>query len=95
MSAHSPGPWRHVTTHPAEPNLVVDANGEYVVRHCVAGGRGLVIDETDARLIAAAPALLEALKTLLGQVHADCLREGEEVAVEAAEALIARVEAGG
>jgi hypothetical protein len=50
--------------------------------------------DANKRLIAAAPELLAALKVLLDQVHPDCLREGEEIAVDAAYDLIARVEGG-
>lgn len=46
----------------------------------------------DRRLIAAAPELLAALKVLLNQVHADCLREGEEAAVDGAYGLVERIE---
>jgi hypothetical protein len=87
MATHSPGPWQahKVLGH----HEIVAADGTRVGRSfgwqdddCAANGR----------LIAAAPELLATVKRLLGQVHADCLREGEEAAVEAAESLVASLD---
>jgi hypothetical protein len=92
MSKHSPGPWRYSKRFelgafgiPRDAWNVEcgEAGGDDEDRPCIAYG------EPNARLIAAAPELLTALKKLL-----DCLREDEEVAVNAAEAIIARIEGG-
>ena len=59
MSRHTPGPW-HV--HVARKwHHVKAANGDYVME---GNYRGVVRQHKDARLIAAAPMLLEALKRL-------------------------------
>lgn len=55
--AHSPGPWRV-----GEPWQVIDAEGEEVA-DATAG------TETDARLIAAAPELLEALRDMVLRIR--------------------------
>ena len=60
MSAHTPGPWRVIETHllPHDGDHVADmSNGLMVVANAKLGA-----PLADARLIAAAPKLLEALK---------------------------------
>lgn len=64
MSKHTPGPWNAVNTgkhwnNPSIDNWVITFNedGEQIVDH--------VYEEADARLIAAAPDLLDALRDAL------------------------------
>lgn len=60
MSAHSPGPWRYERSGESNYMLIFCSNDEYW--NSALWGYG---GEADARLIAAAPDLLEALTTLL------------------------------
>lgn len=73
MSAHTPGPWKaHRTTHARSglPEFEIhwSADGE-----CVAE---IVHGEADARLIALAPEMLEALKDAYPHIENDALRSG-------------------
>lgn len=75
MSAHTPAPWRVIETNllPHEGDHVADmSNGLMVVPFCKLGD-----PLADARLIAAAPDLLEACKGLMLQFaafQAECFR---------------------
>lgn len=60
MSAHTPGPWRAIDTRVYFPNL----QGGFDIRDCPA-------PHANARLIAAAPDMLEALKDLQA-IRAQC-----------------------
>jgi hypothetical protein len=77
MSAHSPGPWRWAERD--GDDCLLDAAGEEVI----AGERACL--SADARLIAAAPELLEALRGVL-------LRPLAQEPIAAACALIRRIE---
>jgi hypothetical protein len=94
MSKHTPGPWDIYFN--AQDDLVIrkmfpDGQESHVVAHCHSGF-------DNARLIAAAPDLLDALKSLLwyvGQLEmlvysADDAGEHEEVAKASAAMLKAR-----
>lgn len=64
MSAqHTPGPWS-VERHPHSGHPLVAGEGEYVVADCGNGEIETASEEANARLIAAAPELLEALISL-------------------------------
>ena len=87
MSAHTPGPWFWADNVPDAPphyRMIVDADGATV---CDPSPMG----EADARLMAAAPALLEALQALVGEAdlgeldHDDETRELIERARDAIE----------
>jgi hypothetical protein len=86
---HTPGPWK-ATADPYS-DVVVDAAG---VELCVMVGSGPQAD--NARLIAAAPELLEALRDLV-QLEADGRAESESAIEywERARAAIAKAEGGG
>ena len=76
-ASHTPGPW-HVSEGNIRPALVYAANG-YLVADCNTMQEA---KEANARLIAAAPKLLEALRDLLGDSPAvqggDCQWCGRE-----------------
>lgn len=77
MSKHTPGPWVVSRRDPARFQVAtVELFGIYS-RHPESGGAEVGEPEADARLIAAAPQLLEALEDLLGQVKAFCEQYGE------------------
>jgi hypothetical protein len=68
---HTPGPW---TVHPASPRKVIDTTGT-VIASC---GRVEKVPDSiyanylaNARLIAAAPELLEACKQMVGMMEAE------------------------
>jgi hypothetical protein len=95
MTAHSPGPWRVVVGRLIDEYVeVLDANGRAVVEGGAEGDQGWIrghveITEADARLIAAAPELLAALKEGLYEMnHPD----DECPVCETARALIRRIE---
>ena len=69
MSKHTPGPWELWGT--ASPSQVIAAENYFVAQTL---GRN---DEANARLIAAAPDLLDALKDLKAQVETFCAQFGE------------------
>lgn len=74
---HSPGPWKVVNNfkcHDADGTAIVDANGELVIgAYSDCWSRSVdgvcVIDRDDAHLIAAAPRMLELLRSLAGEWH--------------------------
>lgn len=72
---HTPGPWRVAPASDyRDADLNVDANTRAFI--CAAGTRGDVEAEANAKLIASAPSLLEALNGLckaLGKLPADTL----------------------
>ena len=92
---HTPGPWHLGQDRNYEAALVAE-NGETVARAAWTGGSGceLEIDKAaDARLIAAAPELLEALEAARDTLKAhqmDYADSGYLTAIEDAEAAIAR-----
>lgn len=73
---HTPGPWKVITN-----NLVRDSHG-----NCIHGDSSFIRNEANARLIAAAPELLELVKYSL-----DCLVDDKKTAEEFKK-LIAKVE---
>lgn len=86
MSAHSPGPWRLHRDWDTWP-FVLDANGDDVAEVC--GDRSE--RERAGRLIAAAPELLEALKSAVDALDRFKVSGG---GVDEWRALIAMVEGG-
>ncbi len=64
MSAHTPGPWGIVFNW--KSRKVISSNGGTI---CSDWGYPFELKEADARLIAAAPELLEALKRLVENIH--------------------------
>lgn len=100
MSKHTPGPWEPIT----------DKHGEVVVYEAVTRANldickmgGNTNDGANARLIAAAPDLLEALKGLLAVAPSKApaaglivgIEEKHKAAIAGARAAIARAEGGG
>ena len=67
MSKHTPGPWRAVPNAPGISDTVIDS-GRMVVADVISRKS---TDElrANARLIAAAPELLEALQTCMAALH--------------------------
>lgn len=88
MSAHTPGPW----------SFVQSGTGDFPVWNVRIGTRGLITlpatadmetMDADARLIAAAPELLEALQKIVAESDAD---EWNGVSTSKARAAIAKAE---
>lgn len=100
MSKQSPAPWSYKKDEWEDGFIILDSDGESVTETgcgcCSPSGVGVWL-ECDARLIAAAPDLLEALKLLL-ENHTQLVNFGDcgnwdvegEPAVIAARAAIAR-----
>lgn len=92
MSKHTPGTWQAINwTYHSTSTVVVDdpsvVTGKRVIAECAT--------EEDARLIAAAPDLLEALQTLLEEGEfTDYPNTKQWQAVQAARAAIAKVKGG-
>lgn len=90
MSAHTPGPWRRQIVAPTfEHTAIQTEDGKKSIARVFSRG-------TDARLIAAAPELLEALEALMSQTiamderYGVALSEGEHEAALLARAAIAK-----
>jgi hypothetical protein len=86
MSKHTPKPWCLYGEYGGEHEIVSVSGGErsYVAR---------AMDQDDARLIAAAPDLIEALKMCVAQLRADEPDYGKEAdAIHAALLAIAQAE---
>jgi len=62
MSGHTPGPW---VVDAGKPLMVLAENGGFAVLISEAGRKVTTTDKANARLIAAAPDLLEALREML------------------------------
>lgn len=103
MSAHTPGPWSITDDHPTRATLHIDQErnagyGDVAVVYRV--GVDDARHEADARLIAASPDLLEALRSLHGCVsYSDTMgcwvltgNERTRPALEAARRAIAKAE---
>jgi hypothetical protein len=94
VSKHTPGPWRLVNTSSGNPILIYAENGKYLALSHHGGNVGWKpitdLDEAkaNARLMAAAPELLEALKAFLE----DTLAPVNTLAMMRAEAIIAKAE---
>jgi len=94
MSKHTPGPWTFVHEGGIDGGYFIDAKEDVVV---LPRGR---LNEADARLIAAAPDLLAALRAIVNKAHprADYLNGdathyiGPKELVDAARAAIAKAE---
>lgn len=68
MSARTPGPWRIAPVSDyVDGSLNIDGGLRGYV--CMAGHRGDETAEANARLIAAAPTMLDALKTTAGNIR--------------------------
>lgn len=63
MSKHTPGPWTLVTAENSPPCIIARGKHDICVMAGAGSNEGVM---ADARLIAAAPELLEALKRLCG-----------------------------
>jgi hypothetical protein len=67
MSKHTPGPWVAVSRTNAHIDIEAPKQHGYVARHVASTGHGN--HEANARLITAAPELLEALRELLSETE--------------------------
>lgn len=81
MAQHAPGPWRHDTyleglerMGETTPITVYDANGRLVAQTMLSKP----IDQANARLMAAAPALLRAARELIGSSISYYEHNGQE-----------------
>ena len=90
-SQHTPGPWKVTDMHPEEGcRSIRGPKFEYVAEVCVVttmhGDNSDEVREANARLIAAAPALLEALERI-GECLSPCVAafDGEDMADVATE----------
>ncbi len=90
MSKHTPGPWSVKT--PLNDPRAFDVHAGMTI---LTRGYWAYNGEADARLIAAAPDLLEALKALVRHDKAADEREGLEACLERQEAEAAIAKAGG
>lgn len=90
MSKHTPGPWivNHESSDVGELKLSVEAGDEYFIAQVDEG----MHQQGNARLIAAAPELLSALKDIIGWVPgaASWHTDAPIKAVERARAAIAK-----
>ena len=83
MSEHTPGPWRSIIGYDGSHTILT---GKDYSLQCVALIKSTPTCQADARLIAAAPEMLEALKhcyDLLGRYEINRI-DGDEIADEAA-----------
>jgi len=64
---HTPGPWRHIRQRAADDSHDVTAPGWGVVATCGRQSCDDGVIAANARLIAAAPAMLEALRDIAGR----------------------------
>lgn len=87
---HTPGPWV-VKGEPSDLLCVVDHDSRYIVDRFKLGGRGIEEHLANARLIAAAPELLTALKQAAPYLYNVPL-EGALEAWEIARTAIAKAE---
>lgn len=98
MSKHTPGPWRQFEHN---GNVMVCAGPSHLATVAIGGAMDESSDRANARLIAAAPELLDALRTILE--YAECYDDaGPRAAgwqsaelradIEAARAAIAKAE---
>lgn len=74
MSKHTPGPWAALITKPKKrkqpsPGTVLVAAGGSLAIDCTSSGDTFEEGEANARLIAAAPEMLEALKMAAWLIH--------------------------
>ena len=89
---HTPGPWQWTQHFDPTISIYKDGFGTLARLYDSAAGTG----KANARLIAAAPDLLEALKTLVPMLdewhkeHPDCVGDKEPHAIKAARAAIAK-----
>ena len=83
-SKHTPGPWSYLPRHIAESEPEVRAPAGWLIC-CTAG-------DEDARLIAAAPELLEALKAIAALSPAEWGEQGIYMARSLANLAIAKAE---
>jgi len=68
MSKHTPGPWKAICDNPRQVNrmaMVATYGGGGVCIDCTKSGDSYEMDCANARLIAAAPELLEALRAIV------------------------------
>ena len=99
MRKHTPGPWHYFETLDGRCR-VKPLNGKYIVAECSAMEPQCEEQRANARLMAAGPDLLEALKGLLRWMPiypaaADAFvggREAHQAAIDAARAAIAKAE---
>lgn len=93
MSAHTPGPWRIGGT---EKRVIFADNGDVVARIACYGEQSETpeAEKANARLIAAAPGLLEALKVVTAHLASPPPgNQGWNAALNMAESAIAKAEA--
>lgn len=89
MSGHTPGPW---TVYPDNGYFNIGAGKD----DCDVVSSEGISDEANARLIAASPCLLAALKALMKSIHYDSCEESDTeenwTEYQAAQAAIAKAE---
>lgn len=88
MSAHTPGNWQIETSLDAVRIMSPDGSG--TIAHVTLGING--VENTNARLIAEAPAMLELLRTLAETELCWNNSESDRELVGAARSLIAKIE---
>jgi len=89
MTQHTPGPWR--VNDWGEPEYLDGMKAQYIINAKGEDRTAVVFGQANARLIAAAPELLEALRSILPlAVHTS----PEDVAVHTARAAIAKATGG-
>lgn len=93
MSKHTPGPWK-VNTQPEGTVVWLNGSAGYELRDPT--GFGHNANPADARLIAAAPDLLRALKDLVARCDGDegVRADGSNIDTAWAHAIIAKAEGG-
>ena len=92
MTKHTQGPW-HVernsaNSHSSYPYRICQKTGDDDTRRFI----GECWHKEDARLIAAAPELLTALRDLVERIQFEELRDGEYLDLTNERALLARIE---
>jgi hypothetical protein len=89
MSKHTPGPWESIRT-TAPRGWIVTANDRAYDLAIVRDGSGMTENESNARLIAAAPDLLETSRRLAWIRENGCSHEEYEESIRAHDAAIAK-----
>jgi len=92
VSGHTPGPWRWSTYHGGVTTATVSRDGCVSAIADIPAHHGGVSREANARLIAAAPDLLNALHLLAAHTHPRTL--DDHAAINIARAAIAKAEGG-
>lgn len=79
MSKYTPGPWKKVSgLYANAPTRIWAKQGEMLAEVTVADGSDFAEHQANARLIAAAPELLEAAKKMVAYIGENAIREFAE-----------------